>query len=70
MTAFRFAPGSTSPHRSEVPVPLPKPNEVLIKVLAAGLCHTDLGILDPRSNLHTVANNLYTLGLCSAPLIS
>lgn len=29
----------------QIPVPTPKPNEVLLKIAAAGMCHTDLHIL-------------------------
>lgn len=29
-------------HVSEVPVPRPKPHQVLVKIKAAGFCHTDL----------------------------
>ncbi|KAJ3558544.1 hypothetical protein NM688_g860 [Phlebia brevispora] len=43
MVAFRFAPGWTEPHRSELSIPMPQPNEVVIKVLAGGLCHSDVG---------------------------
>ena len=45
MRAFRY----TAPHRTElttVPQPDPKPGEALIKVGAAGACHSDLHIID------------------------
>lgn len=45
MRAFRF----TAPHRTEVltvPEPEPGPGEVLIRVGAAGACHSDLHIID------------------------
>lgn len=29
-------------HVSEVPVPQPKPHQVLVRIKAAGFCHTDL----------------------------
>ena len=45
-------------------IPHPKPNEVLIKLLAGGVCHSDVGILDPHSNLNKISNNHYTLGMC------
>lgn len=62
MIAYRFAPGSSKPAREEVSVPHPKPNEVLVKILAGGVCHSDVGVLDPDHNLSTVSNNHYTLG--------
>lgn len=45
MRAFRF----TAPHSTEladVPAPEPQPGEVLIRVGAAGACHSDLHIID------------------------
>lgn len=45
MRAFRY----TAPYRTElttVPQPDPKPGEVLIKVGAAGACHSGLHIID------------------------
>lgn len=62
MLAFRFAPGSTKPTREEIPIPHPRKNEVLIKTLAGGVCHTDVGVLDPAHNLSEVSPNHYTLG--------
>jgi propanol-preferring alcohol dehydrogenase len=50
MVAFRFIPGSTggaSVARQVIPIPTPGPDECLVKVLAAGVCHSDCSILDP-----------------------
>ena len=47
MVAYRYHPDSREPIREIVPVPIPASDEVLIKVLAAGVCHSDLGILTP-----------------------
>ena len=33
-------------HISEVPVPRPKPHQVLVRIKAAGFCHTDLMALN------------------------
>jgi len=30
----------------EIPIPTPRPGEVLIKVVASGVCHTDLHAAD------------------------
>jgi propanol-preferring alcohol dehydrogenase len=43
------APHST-PHPAELPVPIPGPGQVLLKVRACGVCHTDLHILDGDLN--------------------
>ena len=64
MVAYRFSPGSSAPRREELPIPHPKANEVLIKLLAGGVCHSDVGVLDPHHNLSTVSKNHYTLGAC------
>jgi len=49
MVAFRFIPRSTggaSVSRQVIPIPTPGPDECLVKVLAAGVCHSDCSILD------------------------
>ncbi|KAI0663491.1 alcohol dehydogenase [Cubamyces menziesii] len=46
MTAYRFVPGKTEPQKEVVPVPVPGPDEVLVKVLAAGVCHSDCHLLE------------------------
>lgn len=48
MVAFRFIPGSAgaSVAREIVPIPTPGPDQCLVKVLAAGVCHSDCSILD------------------------
>jgi len=49
MVAFRFIPGATggaSVARQVIPIPTPGPDECLVKVLAAGVCHSDCSILD------------------------
>lgn len=34
-------------------IPVPGPGQILIKVQAAGMCHTDIGILDGTSRSRT-----------------
>ncbi|KAI0094257.1 alcohol dehydogenase [Irpex rosettiformis] len=46
MISYWFDPASSSPVQKKVLVPQPKENEVLLKVLAAGLCHSDVGLFD------------------------
>ncbi|KAI0358471.1 alcohol dehydogenase [Trametes cingulata] len=46
MVAYRFVPGLKIPQREMVPIPVPGPDEVLVKVLASGVCHSDVHILD------------------------
>ncbi len=48
MSAYRYRPQATIPIREEIPIPTPGPDEVLIRVLAAGVCHSDVDLLDPN----------------------
>ena len=46
MSSMTFiAPGQLLVHRI-VPIPIPSPDQVLVKVIACGVCRTDLHILD------------------------
>ena len=46
MISYYFEPSLTSPAEKNTPVPQPEPDEVLLRVLAAGLCHSDVGLFD------------------------
>jgi len=46
MLAYRFTRWQEAPELVEVPVPEPGPGEVLIKVGGAGLCHSDLHLME------------------------
>lgn len=46
MRAWRLTSWASAPTLEVVPVPRPGPGEVLLKVDAAGLCHSDLHIMD------------------------
>jgi alcohol dehydrogenase, propanol-preferring len=46
MTAFRLEAWGEPPRFAEVPVPRPAPGEVLLRMAAVGLCHTDLHFLE------------------------
>lgn len=48
MIAYRYAPATTVVIKEEIPVPSPGPDEVLLKVVAAGLCHSDLHVLSGK----------------------
>ena len=45
MQAWKCHIGDPKPHRTEVPIPSPDAEEVLVKVLAMGVCHSDCTIL-------------------------
>jgi alcohol dehydrogenase, propanol-preferring len=46
MRAVRVVGWEAAPVLTEMPVPKPGPGEVLLEVVAAGLCHSDLHIVD------------------------
>lgn len=48
--------------RNEVPIPTPGPQEVLIRVRAAGMCHSDVGELDEPTWAANITRNPITLG--------
>lgn len=49
MKAFRFETINPGLQLCDVPRPTPGPSEVLVQVKAAGLCHTDIGVLEDES---------------------
>ena len=56
----------------EIPIPVPKPDEVLIKIKAAGICHSDVHYRDGISSVgylpislgHEIAGVIEKLGSC------
>lgn len=61
MPAVRLVRWQAEPELVTVPVPVPGPGEVLLKVEAAGLCHSDLHLMEWRAG--TVPYTLpFTLG--------
>ncbi|KAF4990976.1 hypothetical protein FDECE_14183 [Fusarium decemcellulare] len=50
MKAYRFTDPSKGLEYTEVPIPVPEKNQVLIEVRAAGLCHTDCNIISGDDN--------------------
>ncbi|KAI0675327.1 GroES-like protein [Trametes maxima] len=68
MLAYRFVPGKDEPQRETVPVPTPGPDEVLVKVLAAGVCHSDIHLLE-RPESRPPVQHTYTLGHEGAGII-
>ncbi len=58
MFAYRFRPDFRHPIKEEIPVPELGPDEVLLEVLAAGVCHSDLGLLDTDNSLNHWANKV------------
>lgn len=61
MVAFRYYPTATKPTREIVPIPSPGPHEVLIQVLAGGICHSDFGFFEPAPPKYQYQNS-FTMG--------
>jgi hypothetical protein len=49
-------------HLNEVPIPTPKPNELLIKIACSSLCHSDLMNFEPNDQGLILGQNPVTLG--------
>ncbi|WP_028654552.1 zinc-binding dehydrogenase [Nocardioides sp. J54] len=62
MKAWQFTGPGEPLVLAEVPVPEPGAGEVLVEIRAAGLCHTDVGILDDPGWLSQLAPRPLTLG--------
>lgn len=71
MVAYRYVPSKLTPIIERVPIPIPAADEILIKVLAAGVCHSDVGVLTPGDCINaTLPLDLsFTLGHEGAGII-
>lgn len=52
MVAYRCGKGQPKPVAERIDVPTPASDEVLVKILAGGVCHTDLPLFDPKGDIH------------------
>lgn len=62
MKAWRFHGPDKALTPAELPIPEPAQDEVLIQIKAAGLCHTDVGIMRDPGWLPRLAPRPFTLG--------
>lgn len=62
MFAWRWTGTGRPLDLHEVPVPEPDGDEVLVRVRAAGMCHSDVGEIDEPSWTATITRNPITLG--------
>lgn len=65
MTAYRLKPGQSQVIAETIGVPKPAADQVLVKVLAAGVCHTDLGLFNSDAGVQARLNpegKTFTLG--------
>jgi propanol-preferring alcohol dehydrogenase len=56
--------------RAEIPEPTPGPGEVVLDIKAAGLCHSDVGVLDDEGWLQTIPNLPVVMGHEVAGVVS
>lgn len=73
MKAFRLMEWGQAGECVDIPKPTPGPGEILIKMKAVGLCHSDLDMMDSKPNTDPYANNIsagYTLGHENAGIVS
>lgn len=59
MVAYRYRPGEKTLLKEELDRPTPGPNDALLRVTAAGVCHSDLHALDGEV---TFLKNAFTMG--------
>lgn len=59
MLAYRYHPGETRIFKEEMDRPQPGPNDALLRIHAAGICHSDLHVLEGGV---TFLKNAFTLG--------
>lgn len=62
MFAWRWTGTGQPLDRQEVPVPEPDEDEVLVRVRAAGMCHSDVGEIDEPTWVANITRNPITLG--------
>lgn len=76
MHALRLVAWGREPELVEVPVPVPGPGELLLRVDAVGLCHSDLHVVDSAGRLpftlpftlgHEVAGTVAVVGAGVSP---
>lgn len=62
MKAWRFHHTHQPLERADIPEPAAGPGEVLLDIRAAGLCHSDVGVLDDEGWLATIPNRPVVMG--------
>lgn len=60
MNAYRHKPTSNEPVHEIMPIPEPGEGEVLLKIQAAGLCHSDLHILEHHVGIKAIDEGTFT----------
>lgn len=69
MKAWQFVAEHRALELNEIPVPIPERGEIVIDVMAAGICHSDIGFIDGQLT-HVLACCPITLGHEVAGIVS
>ncbi len=70
MKAWQFHHTHKPLERAELPEPTPGPGEVVLDIKAAGLCHSDVGVLDDEGWLAIIPNRPIVMGHEIAGVVS
>lgn len=70
MKAWHFHYTHKPLERAEIPEPTPGPGEVVLDIKAAGLCHSDVGVLDKEDWLAIIPNRPIVMGHEIAGVVS
>lgn len=70
MKAWQFTTTHEPLVLTEVPEPTPGPGQVLLEMKAAGLCHSDVGLLDDEGWLSMLATTPITIGHENAGVVA
>ena len=55
MTAYRYHPGQpVQPVAERIYLPEVGPDQIMVKILAGGVCHSDLSLTDAENDVHKV----------------
>ena len=70
MRAWQFTTTHAPLVRADVPEPVAGPGQVVISVRAAGLCHSDVGLMEDEGWLSMLAKRPITIGHEVAGLVA
>jgi propanol-preferring alcohol dehydrogenase len=59
---FRYDNRDNKLHLNEIPVPEPREHEILVKIVCASLCHSDVMLFEPNDQGLVLGQNPVTIG--------
>lgn len=60
--AQQYSPATNALHLATIPVPSPRPNELLVKIACASLCHSDVMLFEPNDQGLVLGADPVTIG--------